>query len=145
MQRVHMDDLTGFVTSQSDAWEVPNLPVIAEIEETIPVSDTEIHRRRVGEVPSPEREPLSVLERMKISTRRRRVLSAVSANTGPARRRHDQARLWTCPRSGSAREAAADSVTTTAPARSGDDPKARGRAGKHRDNRADKSKTPNSV
>ena len=37
MQRVHMDDLTGFVTSQSDEWEVLNLPAIAEVDEVIPI------------------------------------------------------------------------------------------------------------
>jgi len=65
MQRVHMDDLAGFVTSQSDEWEVLNLPAIAEVDEVIPISDTKIHRRRVGEALSPVREPLSVLEHMK--------------------------------------------------------------------------------
>jgi predicted phage terminase large subunit-like protein len=65
MQRVHMDDLTGFVTSQSGEWEVLNLAAIAEVDEFIPISDTEVHRRRVGEALSPVREPLSVLENMK--------------------------------------------------------------------------------
>jgi predicted phage terminase large subunit-like protein len=66
MQRVHMDDLTGFVTSQSDEWEVLNLPAVAELDEVIPISDTDVHRRRVGEALSPVREPLSVLENMKL-------------------------------------------------------------------------------
>ena len=66
MQRVHMDDLTGFVTSQSDEWEILNLPAIAEVDEVIPISDTKAHRRRVGEALSPVREPLSVLENMKV-------------------------------------------------------------------------------
>ena len=65
MQRVHMDDLAGFVTSQSDEWEVLNLPAIAEIDEVIPISDTNFHRRRVGEALSLVREPLSVLEDLK--------------------------------------------------------------------------------
>ena len=65
MQRVHMDDLTGFVTSQSDEWEILNLPAIAEVEEHIPISDTKTYFRRVGEALSPEREPLSILENMK--------------------------------------------------------------------------------
>jgi len=38
MQRVHMDDLTGFVTSQSDEWEILNLSAIAEADEVIPIS-----------------------------------------------------------------------------------------------------------
>jgi predicted phage terminase large subunit-like protein len=65
MQRVHMDDLTGFVTSQSDEWEILDLPAIAEVEEHIPISDTKTYFRRVGEALSPEREPLSILENMK--------------------------------------------------------------------------------
>jgi predicted phage terminase large subunit-like protein len=65
MQRVHMDDLTGFVTSQSDEWEILNLPAIAEVEEHIPISDTKTYFRRVGEALSPQREPLSILEDMK--------------------------------------------------------------------------------
>jgi predicted phage terminase large subunit-like protein len=66
MQRVHMDDLTGFVTSQSDEWEVLTLPAIAEIDEVIPISATEFHRRKAGEALSPVREPLSVLEDLKV-------------------------------------------------------------------------------
>jgi predicted phage terminase large subunit-like protein len=65
MQRVHMDDLTGFVTTQSSEWRVLSLPAIAEIDEVIPISDRKVHRRRVGEALSPEREPLSVLENLK--------------------------------------------------------------------------------
>ena len=45
MQRVHMDDLTGFVTDQSDEWEILNLPAIAEADEVIPISATKVHRR----------------------------------------------------------------------------------------------------
>jgi predicted phage terminase large subunit-like protein len=66
MQRVHMDDLTGLVTGQPDEWEVLNLPAIAEVDEVIPISATKVHRRRVGEALSPVREPLSVLENMKL-------------------------------------------------------------------------------
>jgi hypothetical protein len=49
MQRIHMDDLAGFVTGQSDEWEVLNLPAIAEVDEVIPISDTKTHQRCVGE------------------------------------------------------------------------------------------------
>jgi predicted phage terminase large subunit-like protein len=66
MQRVHMDDLTGFVTDQSDEWEILNLPAIAEADEVIPISDMKVRRRRVGEALSPVREPLSVLENLKV-------------------------------------------------------------------------------
>jgi predicted phage terminase large subunit-like protein len=65
MQRVHMDDLTGFVLSLSDEWEVLNLPAIAEVDEDIPISATETYPRKAGEALSPLREPLLVLENLK--------------------------------------------------------------------------------
>src|SRR5579871_426969 len=45
MQRVHMDDLTGFVTGDSDEWTVLNLPAIAEADEEVPISDTKVYHR----------------------------------------------------------------------------------------------------
>jgi hypothetical protein len=65
MQRVHIDDLTGFLLSQSDEWTVLSLPAIAEFEETIPLENGRTHRREFGEALSPEREPLPVLEALK--------------------------------------------------------------------------------
>jgi predicted phage terminase large subunit-like protein len=65
MQRVHMDDLAGFVQSVSDDWEVLRLPAIAEIDEDIPLSAARVYHRRVGEALSP-REPISVLESLKL-------------------------------------------------------------------------------
>jgi hypothetical protein len=66
MQRVHMDDLTGFLLSQSDEWEVLSLPAIAESDETIPLWSERKHVRKAGEALSPEREPLHVLEALKL-------------------------------------------------------------------------------
>ncbi len=66
MQRVHMDDLTGFLLSQSDAWELLSLPAIAEFEEIVPLGNGRTHHRRFGEALSPEREPLHVLEALKL-------------------------------------------------------------------------------
>jgi predicted phage terminase large subunit-like protein len=66
MQRVHMDDLTGFVLRQSDEWTVLSLPAIAESFETIALTMGQVHHRRPGEVLSPEREPLQILERMRL-------------------------------------------------------------------------------
>ena len=57
--------MTGFVTPQSNEWEILNLPAIAEVDEDIPVSDTKIHSRR-GEALSPVGEPLSALETLKV-------------------------------------------------------------------------------
>jgi predicted phage terminase large subunit-like protein len=65
MQRVHMDDLTGFLLSQSDEWEVLSLPAIAGLDETIPLAGSSVHRRLLGEALSPKREPLHVLEALK--------------------------------------------------------------------------------
>jgi predicted phage terminase large subunit-like protein len=66
MQRVHMDDLTGFLLSQSNEWEVLSLPAIAESDETIKVSADHVHARKQGEALSPEREPLDVLQALKL-------------------------------------------------------------------------------
>ena len=62
MQRIHLDDLTGYVLSLSDDWTVLNLPAIAEIDGDVALSLTEVYRRRAGEALSPEREPPWVLE-----------------------------------------------------------------------------------
>ena len=65
MQRVHMDDLTGFVLGQSDGWTVLNLPAIAEHDQMIPIGPGRYHRRRAGDVLSPGREPVAVLEELR--------------------------------------------------------------------------------
>ena len=65
MQRVHIDDLTGFLLEQSDEWEVLCLPAIASTDEHIPISAERTRFRRAGDVLSPEREPLQVLEAIK--------------------------------------------------------------------------------
>lgn len=67
MQRVHMDDLTGFVTQGSDEWTVLTLPAIAEEDESIRIGDGRWHHRRAGEPLHPAREPLPVLESMRRS------------------------------------------------------------------------------
>jgi predicted phage terminase large subunit-like protein len=66
MQRVHMDDMTGFLTAQSDEWEILNLPAIAECDETVLCWEGTPYFRKSGEVLSPEREPLDVLEALKL-------------------------------------------------------------------------------
>ena len=65
MQRVHMDDLTGFLLEQSDQWQRFSLPAIAESDEAIPTWGGHIYHRKIGEVLSPEREPIGVLEALK--------------------------------------------------------------------------------
>lgn len=65
MQRVHMDDMTGFVLGQSDDWDVLSLPAVALGDEFIPISAKRTYHRKAGEVLSPEREPVEVLEGLK--------------------------------------------------------------------------------
>jgi predicted phage terminase large subunit-like protein len=65
MQRVHMDDLTGFLLEQSADWDVLNLPAIAENEEIVQLWGGRDHRRQPGEALSPDREPLDVLQALK--------------------------------------------------------------------------------
>ena len=66
MQRVHMDDLTGFVRGLSDEWTVLSLPAIAEHTEIVSLSPTESHERQLGEVLAPDREPIEVLEQLRL-------------------------------------------------------------------------------
>jgi predicted phage terminase large subunit-like protein len=66
MQRVHMDDMTGFLLGQSDEWEVLSLPAIADHDEVIPIAADRTYSRKAGEVLSPEREPRYVLDALKL-------------------------------------------------------------------------------
>ena len=65
MQRVHLDDLTGYLLGQSDEWELLSLPAIAYADETVPISLNRHYRRKAGEALS-VREPLETLEVMKL-------------------------------------------------------------------------------
>jgi hypothetical protein len=67
MQRVHMDDLTGFVLNQSPhEWTVLSLPAIAKADERIPLTLGRVHHRHVDDVLSPVREPMEVLEQLRL-------------------------------------------------------------------------------
>lgn len=66
MQRVHMDDLTGFLTEQSDEWEMLTLSAVATHDEEIELWDGALHMRRAGDPLSPEREPIYVLDALKV-------------------------------------------------------------------------------
>jgi predicted phage terminase large subunit-like protein len=65
MQRLHIDDLTGFLLQQSDDWTILSLPAIAEGPETIPLAGGGFYSRQAGEVLAPEREPLEILESLR--------------------------------------------------------------------------------
>ena len=60
-QRVHMDDLSGYLCSGSADWEILSLPAIAEVDERIPIGDSEFYHRRVGEALHPAHESLDTL------------------------------------------------------------------------------------
>lgn len=66
MQRLHEEDLVGFVTSRGGDWDVVSLPAIATEDETLQLSfDAEdTYRRRAGEVLH-AREPLWILEQIR--------------------------------------------------------------------------------
>ena len=65
-QRVHMDDLVGHVLEREN-WTVLSLPAIAEVEEEIPIGPNRVHVRKPGDVLHPEREPLPVLDEIRLS------------------------------------------------------------------------------
>ncbi|MGE0652273.1 MAG: phage terminase large subunit, partial [Alphaproteobacteria bacterium] len=64
MQRVHEDDLIGHLLGKG-GWELLKLPAIATERETIAVGKNKFHTRQPGDVLHPEREDLSVLNRIK--------------------------------------------------------------------------------
>jgi predicted phage terminase large subunit-like protein len=65
MQRVHLNDLTGFVTGNPNEWTVLSLPAIAETDEVIEIGDGDFHRRGAGEPLHPERESLETLKKLR--------------------------------------------------------------------------------
>jgi predicted phage terminase large subunit-like protein len=64
-QRVHLHDLTGFLTERSGEWIVLNLPAIAEVDEKISIGNGLVHVRRAGEVLHPDYESREVLESLR--------------------------------------------------------------------------------
>ena len=66
MQRVHVEDLTGFVLDGPEDGTVLKLPAIGIVRESIPIGPERFHERLPGEVLWPGREPRSVLERYRL-------------------------------------------------------------------------------
>ena len=64
MQRVHQDDLAGYLQEQG-GFEVLNLPAIAQQNETYELGDGRIYNRQKGELLHPEHEPAHVLAELK--------------------------------------------------------------------------------
>ena len=65
MQRVHMDDLCGFLAGSPEEWEVLSLPAIAEAEEAIPIGPNDFHRRAIGDALHPAHESLETLRALR--------------------------------------------------------------------------------
>lgn len=66
MQRVHTDDLSGYLTSGSKGtWKVLKLPAIAEVSEKIQVGRDRFYLREAGEALHPQLEPVAVLEELR--------------------------------------------------------------------------------
>ena len=65
MQRVHLNDLTGYLLEKSDGWTVLSLPAISEAREEIEIGPGKLHVRQPGEALHPEREPLAALETLR--------------------------------------------------------------------------------
>jgi predicted phage terminase large subunit-like protein len=65
MQRVHLNDLTGYLTENSEGWTILNLAAIAEEDEAIPIGDQQNHHRHAGEALHPERDSLAAWEIVK--------------------------------------------------------------------------------
>ena len=65
MQRVHQQDLVGYLTENSDNWTVLSLPAIAETDEEIAVGDDLFYRRKVGQPLHAAHESLDTLEKLR--------------------------------------------------------------------------------
>jgi predicted phage terminase large subunit-like protein len=65
MQRVHLLDLSGYLTENSDEWTVLSLPAIAEVDEEIAIGPGRFYHRRAGEALHPGYESLATLERLR--------------------------------------------------------------------------------
>jgi predicted phage terminase large subunit-like protein len=67
MQRLHLHDLVGFLTSQLEDWTVLSLPAIAQTDERVQIGRNLWHDVQAGEALQPQREPLEVLEHIQRS------------------------------------------------------------------------------
>lgn len=64
MQRVHMDDLSGFLSSSSDEWEVLSLPAIAETDISVQIGPNQFYDRHAVDALHPERESIATLRKL---------------------------------------------------------------------------------
>lgn len=64
MQRLHQEDLAGFVLEHG-GWHELSLPAIAVVDQEVPVGPDELYYRTIGSILHPERESRETLERIK--------------------------------------------------------------------------------
>lgn len=64
MQRLHQEDLAGFVLERG-SWQELSLPAIAPDDQEVPVGPDELYHRKAGSILHPERESAATLERIK--------------------------------------------------------------------------------
>jgi len=64
MQRVHMDDLSGYLGNSPEKWEVLSLPAIAEEDASIPIGPNEFYDRKAGEALHPAHESVETLRKL---------------------------------------------------------------------------------
>jgi len=67
MQRLHVDDLVGHLLEAQDGWVHLNLPAIADRREMIRIGDRATFTREPETALHPAREPLEVLESLKVA------------------------------------------------------------------------------
>jgi predicted phage terminase large subunit-like protein len=65
MQRVHLNDLSGYLIENSADWTVLNLAAVAEEDEQIPIGEQRFHHREAGEALHPERDSVAAWERVR--------------------------------------------------------------------------------
>ena len=65
MQRVHADDLSGFLAGSSDEWTVLSLPAIAEVPERIQIGPDRFYERGIGEALHPAYELIETLQNLR--------------------------------------------------------------------------------
>jgi predicted phage terminase large subunit-like protein len=66
MQRLHADDLIGKLLRTSDDWTVLSFPAIAEHDERIQIGENSYHFRKIGQLLHPLREPIEVLDSLRV-------------------------------------------------------------------------------
>jgi hypothetical protein len=66
MQRLHVDDLVGHILQTEGAhWVHLDLPAIADEAQEVAIGNGRVHKREIGEVLHPEREPMELLQQQK--------------------------------------------------------------------------------